>query len=159
METNIEFKKILIAVDASSYSEKAAKYGCTLAKTLQAQIAFIHVDEYPVVTEVTGDAMMGEQMLVLPDITEIQNENAKNLLHKMTQTYADGLEAEQIIKTGMIKDEILQFAKEWKADVIVLGTHGRTGFDHLILGSMAESITRHAECPVLIIPNKTEDKA
>lgn len=156
METTIKYNRILIAIDDSAYSQKAAKYGCNLAKAIQATVAFIHIDEYPILTEVTGDAMLGEQMVVLPDIVDIQNENAKALLDKMSANYAEGLHVEYIIKTGIIKEEILRTAKNWNADMIVLGTHGRTGFDHLILGSMAESITRHAECPVLIVPNKSE---
>jgi nucleotide-binding universal stress UspA family protein len=64
-----------------------------------------------------------------------------------------------ILKTGDIKTEILETAKTWDASIIVMGTHGRKGFDHFLLGSMAESITRNAQCPVFIVPNKNEDEA
>jgi nucleotide-binding universal stress UspA family protein len=72
----------------------------------------------------------------------------------MVADYGQGLTVTKIIKSGEIKFEILETAKTWDASVIVLGTHGRTGLDHFLLGSMAESITRHADCPVLIVPNK-----
>jgi nucleotide-binding universal stress UspA family protein len=51
------------------------------------------------------------------------------------------------------QDEILAVAEECKADLIILGTHGRTGFDHFISGSVSESVARKSKCPVLIIPN------
>ena len=57
-------------------------------------------------------------------------------------------------KMGHPKDEILLTADEWNADIIILGTHGRTGFDHFLSGSVAEKVVRRAKCPVLIIPNK-----
>jgi nucleotide-binding universal stress UspA family protein len=55
---------------------------------------------------------------------------------------------------GDIVSEIVEAAKEFDADMVVVGTHGRTGFNHFISGSVAENITRHVHCPVLIVPNK-----
>ncbi|HEY0769691.1 MAG TPA: universal stress protein, partial [Sphingobacteriaceae bacterium] len=56
------------------------------------------------------------------------------------------------MKIGNPRDEILITADEWNADLIIVGTHGRTGFDHFISGSVAEGVARKAKCPVLIIP-------
>lgn len=157
MKTMLDFKKILIAVDASSYSQKAAKYGMFLAYRLGAEVALIHVDEPPMVTNIGGDPMMGNQILELPDLMTVQTNAATQLLTQITNDFGAGLTISQFIKTGNIKDEILETANTWLADIIVLGTHSRTGIDHFILGSMAESITRHSVCPVLIVPNKNEE--
>ena len=58
------------------------------------------------------------------------------------------------VEEGIPYEVILNVAKEWDADMIVLGTHGRTGFSHLIMGSVAEKVIRHSEIPVFIIPTK-----
>ena len=58
-----------------------------------------------------------------------------------------------VTKIGRAQDEILAVADDCKADMIILGTHGRTGFDHFISGSVSQSVARKAKCPVLIIPN------
>lgn len=153
MKTIIEFKKILIAVDASEYSQKAAKYGMQLALKLDAEVALIHVNEFLMVANIAGDPMMGDQMIVLPELATIQKDSANHLLAQLIADFGTGITVSQMIKTGDIKDEILETAKTWQADIIVMGTHGRTGLDHFLLGSMAESITRHAQCPVFIVPN------
>ena len=150
-------KKILIAVDASEYSQKAAQYGMGLAQQLDAEVALIHVDEFPMMTNVGGDPILGDQMIVLPELAEIQKDSATHLLEQMVADYGEGLTATKIIKSGDIKSEILETAKSWDASIIVMGTHGRTGLDHFLLGSMAESITRHSDCPVMIVPNRAAE--
>ena len=150
-------KKILIAVDASEYSQKAAQYGMGLAQQLDAEVALIHVDEFPMMTNVGGDPILGDQMIVLPELAEIQKDSANHLLEQMVADYGEGLTATKIIKSGDIKSEILETAKSWDASIIVMGTHGRTGLDHFLLGSMAESITRHSDCPVMIVPNRAAE--
>jgi len=158
MKNIIEFKKILIAVDASEYSQKAAEYGMQLSRKLGAEVALIHIDEFPMVANMVGDPMLGDQMMVLPELADIQNDTSKHLLAQLKSDFGDGLTITEIIKTGDIKHEILTAADTWMADVIVMGTHGRTGFDHFILGSMAESITRQANCPVFIVPNSKNEE-
>ena len=150
-------KKILIAVDASEYSQKAAQYGMGLAQQLDAEVALIHVDEFPMMTNVGGDPILGDQMIVLPELAEIQKDSATHLLEQMVADYGEGLTSTKIIKSGDIKSEILETAKSWDASIIVMGTHGRTGLDHFLLGSMAESITRHSDCPVMIVPNRAAE--
>ena len=148
------FTKILIAVDASDYSQKAAQYGMGLAQQLGAEVALVHIDEFPMMANVGGDPILGDQMIAMPELAEIQKNSATHLLDQMFADYGEGLTVTKVIKSGDIKSEILETAKTWNASIIVLGTHGRTGLDHFLLGSMAESITRHSDCPVLIVPNK-----
>lgn len=157
MKITIQFNKILIAVDASSYSQKAAEYGMVLAKKLNAQVALLHIDEYQSVVNVAGDPILGDQMLVIPEMAEIQKESAKLLLKQIIADFGADQTVIQILKIGDIKTEILEIAKTWDASMIVMGTHGRKGLDHFLLGSMAESITRNAHCPVFIVPSKDEE--
>lgn len=157
MKTNLQFNKILIAVDDSAYSLKAAEYGMALATKLNAQVALLHVNEYQAITNVTGDPLLGDEIMILPELAEIKKETAQQLLKQIISEFANGLNVIQILKTGDIKNEILETAKTWDANILVMGTHSRTGFDHFLLGSMAESITRNAHCPVFIVPSKDDE--
>lgn len=144
--------KILIAVEDSSYSELAADYGFKLAKKLNAEIGLVHVND--VIATTTGhltDPILNEPMLMMPEAMDIQEEASKKLLSRLSAG-RDDVTIYTFIKIGNARDEILITADEWNADMIILGTHGRTGFDHFISGSVAESVVRKAKCPVLIIP-------
>jgi nucleotide-binding universal stress UspA family protein len=154
MKNIIKLHKILIAVDDSSYSDKAAAYGFALAKKLSAEIALVHVDEIPVGVPYSGDPMLNEPAIIIPEIMSIQEEASTHLMTRLTKTAGKDTKLHTFKKIGNPKEEILSTAEEWHADMIILGTHGRTGLDHFLSGSLAESIVRKATCPVLIIPNK-----
>lgn len=144
--------KILIAVDDSRYSEIASDYGFRLAKKLNAEVGLVHVND--VIATTTGhltDPILNEPMLMMPEAMDIQEEASRKLFDRLSAEHSDTT-IYTFIKVGNARDEILVTAEEWNADMIILGTHGRTGFDHFISGSVAESVARKAKCPVLIIP-------
>lgn len=144
--------KILIAVEDSSYSELAADYGFNLAKKFGAEVALVHVnDVIGTPTAHLTDPILNEPMLMMPEAMNIQEESSKKLFDRLSAG-RDDTTIYTFIKIGNTRDEILNTAEEWAADMIILGTHGRTGFDHFISGSVAESVARKAKCPVLIIP-------
>ena len=156
MKNIIKLHKILIAVDDTSYSDKAASYGFSLAKKLGAEIALVHVDEIPVSVPYSTDPMLNEPAIMIPEIMHIQEEASEHLMDRLVKSVGKDIKLRTFKKIGNPKDEILATAEEWDADMIILGTHGRTGLDHFISGSLAESIVRKATCPVLIIPNKKD---
>ncbi|WP_395808304.1 universal stress protein [Daejeonella sp.] len=145
--------RILIAVDDSSYSEQAVNYGVLLAKNLGSKITLVHVDEIPISSPYSADPLLNESPAMIPELMHIQEEASKLLLKKIKDQYGDVVEMSTVTKIGRAQDEILFVADDCKADMIILGTHGRTGFDHFISGSVSESVARKAKCPVLIIPN------
>jgi nucleotide-binding universal stress UspA family protein len=145
--------RILIAVDDSSYSEQAVNYGVLLAKNLGSKITLVHVDEIPISSPYSADPLLNESPAMIPDLMHIQEEASKLLFKKIKDQYGDVVEMSTVTKIGRAQDEILFVADDCKADMIILGTHGRTGFDHFISGSVSESVARKAKCPVLIIPN------
>lgn len=149
--------RILIAVEDSPYSDQAIHYGFLLAKKLGSKIAIIHADDIPVSTPYIADPLLSETPMMIPEIMEIQEEAAKNLFSRIKKQYGEEVEITTFTKVGRVQDEILAAAEEYKADLIILGTHGRTGLDHFISGSVSESVARKAKCPVLIIP-KPEKK-
>lgn len=153
MENLKAFEKILIAVDDSKYSYLAASYGFNLALRLGAKVGLVHINEMPVAMNITGDPLLGDSGMILPDLIAIQNQKAHELFEKLKNDFAREAVIQEFIVDGNISHEIVKVAKDFNASMIVMGTHGRTGFDHFISGSVAESVTRHASCPVLIVPN------
>jgi nucleotide-binding universal stress UspA family protein len=145
--------RILIAVDDSSYSEQAVNYGVLLAKNLGSKITLVHVDEIPISSPYSADPLLNESPAMIPELMHIQEEASKLLFKKIKDQYGDVVEMSTVTKIGRAQDEILSVADDCKADMIILGTHGRTGFDHFISGSVSESVARKAKCPILIIPN------
>jgi nucleotide-binding universal stress UspA family protein len=154
MKTFNQIQKILIAVEDSQYSERATSYGVDLAKKLGAEIALLHVNEVPVATPYVADPLLNEPPIMMPEMVHAQEDASKKLLNNIAESIGEELTVYTFHKMGHPKDEILLTADEWNADIIILGTHGRTGFDHFLSGSVAEKVVRRAKCPVLIIPNK-----
>ena len=148
--------KILIAVEDSPYSDQAVNYGFALARKFGAAIALVHVNEIPIATPYIADPLLNESPVMIPEMMQIQEEASKNLFDRIQKQWGEDVTLYTFTKIGRPKDEILATADECKADLIILGTHGRTGFDHFISGSVSESVARRAKCPVLIIPNKEE---
>ncbi|WP_229655480.1 universal stress protein [Pedobacter puniceum] len=155
MENFTTFQKILIAVDDSKYSYNAAKYGFGLAKKLGAEVGLIHVNEFPVTANIAADPLLGDPGISIPNILDIQKESAVNLVNKIKEEFAEDLAVSEFILEGNITDEVINTAKSFNASLIVLGTHSRTGLSHFIAGSVAENISRHSVCPVLIVPTKS----
>jgi nucleotide-binding universal stress UspA family protein len=144
--------RILIAVDDSPYSDQAVSYGVLLAKNLGSKITLVHVDEIPISSPYSADPLLNESPIMIPELMHIQEEASKALFKKLEDKFGQIVKLSTVTKIGRAQDEILAVADECKADMIILGTHGRTGFDHFISGSVSESVARKAKCPVLIIP-------
>ncbi|MFA6945535.1 MAG: universal stress protein [Pedobacter sp.] len=145
--------RILIAVEDSPYSDLAVNYGVLLASNLGSKIILIHADEIPIASSYTADPLLNESPAMIPELMHIQEEASKNLFKRLKKQHGETVDISTYTRIGRPQDEILSVAEECKADLIILGTHGRTGFDHFISGSVSESVARKAKCPVLIIPN------
>lgn len=152
--TSAKYERILIATDDSECSKKALQHGYYLAKAMDAAVALVHVIEQATPTNYGADPLMGQQPLIIPETTEIQEENSKSMLEGISKKLTGVKEILTFSRIGTPKQEILDLAGEWGADLIIMGTHGRTGFDHFISGSVSESVIRKANCPVLVVPGK-----
>lgn len=150
-------KKILIAVEDNKYSDHAVTYGLALARKLQAEVALVHVNEIPAATPYIADPMLNETSFMMPEMISIQEDASNALFDRIKKQAGDDITLYTYTRLGSPKTEILATAEECNADMIILGTHGRTGFDHFISGSVAESVARKSKCPVLIIPNKDQE--
>ena len=137
----MSFSRILIAVDSDPVAAHAADIGVELARSLGANVALIHViDASPVYGADTG---------ISPNELIAQAEqDGKRLLAGFRVLQASALE---FVQAGTPATEIAKAAKQWPADLIVIGSHGRGGVQRVLLGSVAEGVMRHASCPVLVI--------
>lgn len=154
----MEFKKILIGIDDSRQSEKAATYGFALAKLLGAEVGLVEVIEPMIVPPVTTGIVGGEIDMLnnLPpvEIMNAQDASAKNVMHRFVAQYGAEHNITQFLESGDAATVLVNTAIRFKADLMVVGSHGRTGFDRFFSGSVAEDVTRHAEIPVLVVPLK-----
>jgi nucleotide-binding universal stress UspA family protein len=141
------FKKILVPVDFSACSNEAIQTAVDLAGRYEATICLLHVHD------LGAHALpVGYQ---LPNPGQIEHVMASH--GEQLERTKKGLEAAgarnlttQLLR-GVPASEIVAFAKDSAADLIVMGTHGRTGLEHVIVGSVAERVVRRASCPVLVV--------
>lgn len=142
---------VLMPTDFSSCSRAAFPFACKLARESEAKLHLLHVIEPPAPALLPDGAFVPPMLDTQEDIEEIKGE-----LHRWLRSEdAANIGSEADVRTGLPLAEILSFATEHHCDLIVLGTHGRTGMAHLLIGSVAENVVRKAKCPVLTVPEKT----
>ena len=143
-EVCLEFDRILVATDGSEPAVMATQYAVTLAKTFNASVKAIYVDD-------GMEALELPEELVADDDWEGYHASVKGLgIAKIMAERNDVPVEIEIIKGGVAK-RIIKTAQDWKADLIVMGETGRTGLKRLGMGSIAETVVRGSETPVLVI--------
>jgi nucleotide-binding universal stress UspA family protein len=148
----MNFTKILIAVDNSTCSEKAAKAGYEMAAKFNAQVALLNIIE-PAPATVNPDFTLAPVFMEMYDNSE---ENSHILLKEIEHKFGHGQQTTYLTVLDTATHGIIQQAEEWGAELIVIGTHGRGGLYHFLMGSVAEHVARKSACPVMIIPNKAD---
>ena len=142
--------QILIAVDLSESSELVIKKGIELAIKMEASVILSSV--IPMYVD-----YLQSQMSMVPtpwdEIYTAQKEAAIKEL-KLVQDKFPNIPIEIYVEVGNAKDVVIEKAIMEKVEYIVVGTHGRTGFSHVVMGSTAEYIVRHATMPVMVVPLK-----
>jgi nucleotide-binding universal stress UspA family protein len=145
------YKQILVAVDGSETSNLALKEAIKLAKEQQAAVRLIHVvDETSAYMMIEGSYPIPEYQEALRKAGEKELADCAAMVRDTGVVFDTKLAVVETI-TQRVCDLINEEAKQWPADLIVIGTHGRRGFNHLLLGSVAEGVIRLATKPVLII--------
>lgn len=152
------FKRILVPVDGSATSNQGLQQAIQLAKDQKATLLLLHVvDESPLIHSAMASGA------IFTDLMKSLTENGKKILLK-----AETLARQKRVRTqttlvqnwlGPVADAILKNTKKLRADLIVIGTHGRRGGARLIMGSDAENVVRQSPVPVLLIRSKTRAAA
>lgn len=145
------YSKILIAVDGSSFSKKVAAAGSELAVQMKASFAFIYVVNNTFAIAGASEAY-GSPSTVLKEMRKDGQSFLKKVAGKIKSN------PEKFLEEGNPATEILNKATEWGADLIVVGTHGRTGLSRIVMGSVANEIVRHSQIPILVVPLKEKSK-
>lgn len=142
------YQKILVPVDGSTTSDCALKEAIKLAQHHHAQLALVHVFEDIIY-------WVDESYINYAELQETMKTSGKRILDEAQALVREaGLAAETKLveaKNERTANVIVAEAERWQADLIVIGTHGRTGFSRMVLGSVAEGVVRAAPMPVLLI--------
>ena len=137
----MNIKRILFPTDFSDNSEAARQTAASLARASGADLLVVHVQEPPPHVADRGFSGYAEQL---------NEEDARQQLHE-TATADPRVSCEERLLAGEPADTIVRCADDEQADLIVIGSHGRTGLARLLLGSVAEAVVRRARCPVLTV--------
>lgn len=141
----IQLSKVLCPTDFSEASDKAVRYAVELARRVHAQLRFLHIEEESSsLNAETGDS----------DLSAMPEHYIRMLLAEKKL----GMHVDVKIVRGTPVDMILRQADEWFADLVVIGSHGRSGLRRLVMGSVAEAVFRAASIPVLIVKQDVADK-
>jgi nucleotide-binding universal stress UspA family protein len=146
---NTNIRRILVPVDFSPCSNHAVAYAARLAKKLDASLELLHVVDDPVTAGAWGSE------IYVPDLAGILASVATDAESRLAVAVAglrgQGLSAGSLVRQGHPERTIVEHAAEGRFDLVVMGSHGRTGLSHALLGSVAERVLRHAPCAVLTI--------
>jgi nucleotide-binding universal stress UspA family protein len=150
----IEIRRILCPIDFSEHSRRALDHAVAIARWYEAAVTVLHVFS-PVTVAAVGAAPVVFEPMVLAPVD-------RDRLLADTRAFAaaesaPGVAIEAVIREGSTATEILEQAASMRADLLVIGTHGRSGFDRLLVGSVAEKVLRKASCPVLTVPKGLPD--
>ena len=144
---------LLVAVDFTSYSKDALLFASRLAECMQAQILVLHVIHDP--AEAPGFyARKGKKKKFLQSMEEAAEEMMAEFLKKMRRTYSDQMpiqEAIPLLVVGTPVTRIIEIAEKRQASMIIIGSHGRTGLSHLLVGSKAERVVQLSPIPVTVV--------
>lgn len=142
------FKKILVPLDFSAHSDEAQRVACEMAETFGASVTLVNVFSPPIYP--TPEGAYVALPTVYADLVAANNQRLEGAMAAVKQAHPT-LSVESCVLEGVPFREIVGFARKHGFDLIVMGTHGRTGLKHALLGSVAEKVVRKAPCAVLTV--------
>ena len=146
------FKKILCPVDFSKFTEEVITYAADIAKHYGAELHVLHV--IPNLTYFTPyESFLTPENLIAVE-KNIQDEVERDFGKILKRI---DMETKKVVRTGVAFVEIIDYAKSEGIDLIVMGTHGRSGIEHILIGNVAEKVVRKSPCPVLTIRPKGKE--
>jgi nucleotide-binding universal stress UspA family protein len=142
--------RILLALDGSSYSDVVTDALIVQANTQDVKVHILHVLEpFP---ERLAERMGSKRS---PDFvaarTRLREQAEELMAQAVARVRSAGFEVASLVKEGDARDVILKHSETWRADLIMVGSHGRTGLDRFLMGSVSEAVARHAHCSVEIV--------
>ena len=145
-------KRILVPIDFSKYSEEALKVAAQIARKNKSEIILLHLLELP---HQGGDTMSTGSSI--PEIMFYKNAAIGNLEELMDADYLKGIYVSEATKFEKVTEGILEVSKTNQVDLIVMGSHGTSGFEELLIGSNTEKVVRSSDIPVLVVKRNAGD--
>jgi nucleotide-binding universal stress UspA family protein len=142
----IEIRTILCPIDFSDHSRRALQHAVAIARAHKATLVVLHVNPAGAASQVSDSLIHG---------TPIPSDLSDEVSRFVQTPETAGVSIEVVSRKGIVAEEVLKQARH--SDLLAMGTHGRSGFDRLILGSVTEKVLRKAECPVLVVPGGVPD--
>jgi nucleotide-binding universal stress UspA family protein len=158
------FHKILVAIDDSELSNQAFEQGISLAKAFQANLHLVHVLS-PLKKEYEDASALAFGGGYYPEAFDeamrerwqtLEEEGLELLRTKAQQATAAGVTAEFTQMLGQPGEKICELAQSWDADLIIIGSHGRTGLNEFFMGSVSNHVSHHAPCSVMIVHHRNK---
>jgi nucleotide-binding universal stress UspA family protein len=150
----IEIRNILCPVDFSDYSRRALDHAIAIARWYKSTVTVLQVYSSAPVAAFGPGPVVFEPIVLTPSDREQLLADTRAFAETPS---APGVVIEAVVREGNTASEILEQATSMKADLLVIGTHGRSGFERFVLGSVAEKVLRKATCPVMTIPRRLPD--
>jgi len=149
----LPFRRILVTTDFSDTSLEALPIAVEIAAHFDAELLLVHIlpMDAPTPWDIPPYADFGLASLPLPEYEAQVRQEVERRLEMVASKRASGAKVRTVLRRGDAATEIGLLASEEKADLIVLATHGWTGWRHLVFGSVAERVLREAPCPVLSV--------
>ena len=141
----MSFKRILVAVDNEPVAARAVDVAIDLARAVAGELSLVCVVDPAAANAGAGTGLAASELVALAQA------DARRLLESFRERAGRQPLPLEFVVVGKPAAEIVKAAKEWPADVIVIGSHGRGGVSRVLLGSVAEAVMRHATCPVLVV--------
>jgi universal stress protein A len=143
--TALRLKRILVPIDFSPCSKKALRYAVAFAKQFDAKISLIYVEQVCYLAPEMGPVDLGTVE------GRAREEAAEELSALAAKEVPTGVAVDVFVRQGHPPTEVISAASELNADLIIISTHGYTGFKHVWFGSSTETLVRHARCPILVV--------
>jgi universal stress protein A len=144
---HVHLKRILVPLDFSEHSRCALRFAREWAARFGSEICLLHVIE----PMNTYGILAADPIPVPMPVTDLHEPARAELARIVQQEFSDSAKVSVQLRDGVPYDAISNAAREWDADLIIVATHGRTGLTHVLMGSTAERVVRHAPCPVLTV--------
>lgn len=148
----MEIRTILVPTDFSEYSEKAFTWAVALAEKWQSRLLLLHVVPRPSYPPM----LMGSYFNVAGFEASLKAEAEARAKELVGKSQRGTVQVDAQVMVGEPFADICQRAAQGQVDLIIMGSHGRTGLSHVLLGSVAERVVRHAPCPVLVVGKKAQ---
>jgi nucleotide-binding universal stress UspA family protein len=145
----VGFKRIIVPIDLSDCSRIALEYAAATARAHKSKLTILHVYEESFVEPYVKAANSEEEADEI--IKEIERVNETKYDEFLKTVDLSGVEYEKLLKKGIPAFDIVEIAMEQQANLIVMGTHGRSGIKHILIGSTAEEVVRTVHCDIIIV--------